>query len=97
MAVPKFMRVIRKTMGAVALFAVVGITLLLGSLWLDHTRETMLTRNDRLIRSWPCDVRLERSCTIGLDGAANRAEYPGDRTRAVTEAVLSSSTLKRQS
>lgn len=42
MAVPKFMRVIRKTMDAVALFAVVGITLLLGSLWLDHTRKTML-------------------------------------------------------
>src|SRR6202521_5119006 len=35
------MRVIR-TMVVVGLFAVVGIALLLGLLWLDHNRETML-------------------------------------------------------
>ncbi len=35
------MRVI-KTMAVLAVFAVVGITVLLGLLWLDHNRETML-------------------------------------------------------
>lgn len=42
MAVPKFLRGILKVIAGVAVFAVVGIGVLLGSLWLDHTRETKL-------------------------------------------------------
>ena len=41
MGIPKYMRVI-KTLAKVALLAVAGIAVLLGLIWLDHTRETVL-------------------------------------------------------
>jgi len=42
LVISKFMRVILKTIVVVILLAVVGIAVLLGSIWLDHTKETML-------------------------------------------------------
>jgi hypothetical protein len=42
MAVPKFLRVIFKVIAGGAVLAVVGVAVLLGSLWLDHTRATTL-------------------------------------------------------
>jgi dienelactone hydrolase len=41
MGIPKYMRVI-KTLAKLALLAVAGIAVLLGLIWLDHTRETVL-------------------------------------------------------
>jgi dienelactone hydrolase len=42
MAIPTFVRRAVKVIAALVLVAVTGITLLLGTLWLDHTRATML-------------------------------------------------------
>lgn len=42
MTILKLMRVVVRTVAGIALFAVVGITFLFGSLWIDHTRQTML-------------------------------------------------------
>jgi predicted dienelactone hydrolase len=42
MAVTEFLRVIFKVIAGGAVFAVVGVAVLLGSLWLDHTGETTL-------------------------------------------------------
>ena len=42
MTIPKFICAIVRAVAGTALFAVVGITLLLGSLWIDHTRQTTL-------------------------------------------------------
>lgn len=42
MTIPKFIRVVVRTVAGIVLFAVVGIALLFGSLWIDHTRKTAL-------------------------------------------------------
>jgi hypothetical protein len=42
MPVPKFLRVIFEFIAGGAVFAVVGVAVLLGPLWLDHTKETTL-------------------------------------------------------
>ena len=65
------MRVLR-TLVRMALFAVVGIAVLLGFLWLDHTRGT--TDAHRPVRSRRHDVRLREqrhgrgagSCRLAL-------------------------------
>jgi dienelactone hydrolase len=42
MTIPKFIRVIVRTVAGTALFAVVGLAVLFGALWIDHIRETKL-------------------------------------------------------
>jgi dienelactone hydrolase len=40
--IPKLMRVVIRTVAGIALFTVIAIAVLLGALWIDHTRETTL-------------------------------------------------------
>ena len=66
------MRVIKtviKIVVVLALLAVVGIVVLLGSMWLDHARETTLPTYWP-VRGWPHDVRLERRHPFGPIGTA---------------------------
>lgn len=63
---------------------VAGVALLLGVLWLDHTRATDLPEPSGPFRSWPNDSCPERCRHSGYDVAATRHQ-----TRAVRVDLVS--------